>query len=96
MSSSGFGAAWFDSTNAICKRYCVGSTPTPAIAIYIVSGSFYTILLMLAIWSKYEIVAELVDAMIKDEVQVFLKNHNKISLATLIKMGCWFEPNLSH
>ena len=32
MSSSGFGAAWFNSTNAICKRYCVGSTPTPAIA----------------------------------------------------------------
>lgn len=42
------------------------------------------------------IVAELVDAMIKDEVQVFLKNHNKISLATLINMGCWFESNLSY
>ena len=51
---------------------------------------------MSAVWSKYEIVAELVDAMMKNEVQVFLKNHNKISLATLIKMGCWFESNLSH
>jgi len=28
MSGGGFGAVWFDSTNAICKRYCVGSTPT--------------------------------------------------------------------
>ena len=45
---------------------------------------------------EYEIVAELVDAMMKNEVQVFLKNHNKRSLATLIKTGCWFESNLSH
>ena len=45
---------------------------------------------------KFEIVAEVVDAIIKDEVQVFLKNHNKKVLADLIKMGCWFESNLSH
>ena len=42
---------------------------------------------MSAIWLKYEIVAEMEDAIIKNEVQVFLKNHNKISLATLIKIG---------
>ena len=42
------------------------------------------------------IVAELVDAIMKNEVQVFLKNHNKKSLATLIKMGCWFESNLGY
>ena len=42
---------------------------------------------MSAIWLKYEIVAEMEDAIIKNEVQVFLKNHNKISLATLIKNG---------
>lgn len=43
-----------------------------------------------------QIVAELVDAIMRNEVQVFLKNHNKISLATLIKMDCWFESNLSY